>query len=95
MFKITEDCIENISLIEYFSSEAKKGSAEFEQLIKKFEAGPQFKFRMRDVEQVVYYIGYSDDCTSKSGFDPLDMYGEFYGCLDIQYLNANGEYERL
>jgi len=95
MFKITENCIESKFMTEYFSSEAKKGSEEFEQLIKKFEAEPQFKFRMRDVDQVVYYIGYSDDCTSKSGFDPLDMYGEYFGCLDIQYLNAKGEYERL
>jgi len=95
MFKIIEDCIENELLMDYFSSEAKKGSEEFEQLIKKFEAEPQFKFRMRDNDEVVYYIGYSDDCTSKSGFDPLDMYGEYYGCIDIQYLNAKGEYERL
>lgn len=95
MFKIIENCLENISLTEYYTSSAKKGSEEYEQLIKKFEAEPQFKFRMRDEDQVVYYIGYSDDCTRKSGFDPLDMYGEYYGCMDIQYLNAQGEYERL
>jgi hypothetical protein len=82
-------------MAEYFTSDAKKGSEEYEQLIKKFESEPQFKFRMRDHDQVVYYIGYSDDCTRKSGFDPLDMFGEYYGCIDIQYLNADGEYERL
>ncbi|KLU65428.1 hypothetical protein DEAC_c25650 [Desulfosporosinus acididurans] len=95
MFKITEDCVENKKFVEYFSSDAKKGTEEFEQLIKQFEAGPQFKFRMRDVDEVVYFIGYSDDNTKKSGFDPFDMYGEYYGCFDIQYLNEKGEYERL
>jgi hypothetical protein len=95
MFKITEDCLEKKALLDYFSSEAKKGTAEFEQLIKKFEAEPQYIFRMRDQDQEIYYIGYSDDCTRPRGFDPLDMYGEYYGCLDIQYLNAKGEYERL
>lgn len=95
MFKITEDCLEKRTFTEYFSSDAKKGTEEFEELIKKFESGPQYKFRMRDHDQQVYYIGYSDDCTRKSGFDPLDMYGEYYGCIDIQYLNVNGEYERL
>jgi hypothetical protein len=95
MFKITENCLENISMAEYFTSDAKKGSPEYEQLIKKFESEPQFKFRMRDHDQEVYYIGYSDDNTRKSGFDPLDMFGEYYGCIDIQYLNADGEYERL
>ena len=95
MFKITENCLENISLTEYFTSDAKKGSEEYELLIKEFEAGPQFIFRMRDQDLEVLYIGYSDDCTRKSGFDPLDMYGEYYGCMDIQYLNAEGEYERL
>ena len=95
MFKITEDCNKKKPFLEYYSSDAKKGTEEFDQLIKKFEAGPQFKFRMRDHDQEVYYIGYSDDCTRKSGFDPLDMYGEYYGCIDIQYLNENGEFERL
>lgn len=95
MFKITENCLENISMTEYYTSDAKKDSEEYEQLIKKFEAEPQFIFRMRNEDQEVYYIGYSDDCTRKSGFDPLDMYGEYYGCIDIQYLNAKGEYERL
>ena len=95
MFKITEDCLENKILEQYYTSDAKEGSEEFKQLIKKFEAEPQFKFRMRDEDQVVYYIGYSDDCTKKSGFDPLDMFGEYYGCLDIQYLNEKGEFERL
>lgn len=95
MFKITEDCIENKQFTEYFSSEAKKGTEEFEQLIKKFESGPQYKFRMRNVDEEVYFIGYSDDCSKKSGFDPFDMYGEYYGCFDIQYLNDKGEYERL
>ncbi|TGE39052.1 hypothetical protein E4K67_06185 [Desulfosporosinus fructosivorans] len=95
MFKITEDCVEKKAMSEYFSSEAKKGTAEFEELIKKFEAEPQYIFRMRDQDLEVYYIGYSDDCTRPRGFDPLDMYGEYYGCMDIQYLNAKGEYERL
>ncbi len=95
MFKITEFCVENKPLEEYFAPDVKKDSEEFEQLIKKFEAGQQFKFRMRNEDEEVYFIGYSDDCTKKSGFDPLDLYGEFYGCFDIQYLNAKGEYERL
>lgn len=101
MFKITENCIEDKLLEQfkfsnqYFTSEAKEGTEEFRQLIKKFEAGSQFKFRMRDQDQEVYFIGYSDDCTKKSGFDPLDMVGQYYGCVDIQYLNEKGEYERL
>lgn len=95
MFKITEDCVEKKALLEYFSSESKKDTAEFEELIKKFEAEPQYIFRMRDQDLEVYYIGYSDDCTRPRGFDPLDMYGEYYGCMDIQYLSAKGEYERL
>lgn len=95
MFKITEDCLEKKIMLEYYTSDAMKGTAEYEQLIKKFEAEPQFKFRMRDQDQEVLYIGYSDDCSKKRGFDPLDMYGEYYGCLDIQYLNEKGEYERL
>ena len=95
MFKITENCLENISMEEYYTSDAKKGSEEYEQLIKKFESEPQYIFRMRDQDLDVLYIGYSDDCTRPRGFDPLDMYGEYYGCMDIQYLNAQGEYERL
>ena len=95
MFKITEDCVENKKFTEYFSSEAKKGTPEFEELIKKFEAGPQYIFRMCDEDGEVLYIGYSDDNTKKSGFDPFDMYGEYYGCFDIQYLNDKGEFERL
>ena len=95
MFKITEDCLENKPTPDYLSSEGKKGTAEFEELIKKFEAEPQYMFRMRDQDLEVLYIGYSDDCTRPSGFDPLDMYGEYYGYMDIQYLNAKGEYERL
>lgn len=95
MFKIMEDCVEKKALLEYFSSEAKKGTVEFDELIKKFEAEPQYIFRMRDQDLEVLYIGYSDDCTRPRGFDPLDMYGEYYGCMDIQYLNAKGEYERL
>ena len=89
------DCIEIKPMTEYFSSDAKKGTEEFEQLIKKFEDEPQYIFRMRDQDQEVYYMGYSDDCTRPGGFDPLDMYGEYNGCLDIQNLNAMGEYERL
>ena len=95
MFKIIEDCSEKKALLEYYSSEAMKGTVEFEELIKKFEAEPQYIFRMRDQDLEVLYIGYSDDCTRPRGFDPLDMYGEYYGCMDIQYLNAQGEYERL
>lgn len=95
MFKITEDCLENKPMPDYFSSEAKKGTVDFEELIKKFEAEPQYIFRMRDQDLEVLYIGYSDDCNRPSGFDPLDMYGEYYGCMDIQYRNAKGEYERL
>lgn len=95
MFKITEDCIKSKAMTDYFSSDAPKGTEKFEQLIKEFEAGPQYIFRMRDHDQEVYYIGYSDDCTRPRGFDPLDMYGEYYGCIDIQYLNDKGEYERL
>lgn len=95
MFKITEDCLEKKVMLEYYTSDAQKGTVEYEQLIKKFEAEPQFKFRMRDQDQEVLFIGYSDDCSKKWGFDPLDMYGEYYGCLDIQYLNEKGEYERL
>jgi hypothetical protein len=101
MFKITENLIEDRLLDkfkfkqQYFTSEAREGTEEFKQLIEKFEAGPKFKFRMRDQDEEVYFIGYSDDCTKKNGFDPLDMLGEFYGCLDIQYLNEKGEYERL
>src|SRR5665648_1291010 len=75
MFKITEDCLENKPMPDYFSSEAKKGTVDFDELIKKFEAEPQYIFRMRDQDLEVLYIGYSDDCNRPSGFDPLDMYG--------------------
>lgn len=95
MFKITEFCLENKAMLDYYSSDAQKGTPEFEELIKKFEAGPQYKFRLRNEDEEVYFIGYSDDCTKKNGYDPLDMYGEYYGCFDIQYLNEVGEYERL
>lgn len=95
MFKITENCLEKKTFTEYFSSEAQKGTEEFEELIRKFESEPQYKFRMCDYDGEVFYIGYSDDCTHKNGFDPLDMYGEYYGCKDIQYLNEKGEYKRL
>ncbi|MDP4159675.1 MAG: hypothetical protein Q8911_07940 [Bacillota bacterium] len=101
MFKITENLIEDRLLEkfkfkgQYFTSEAKEGTEEFRQLIQKFEAGPQFKFRMRDHDQEVYFIGYSDDCTRTNGFDPLDMVGQYYSCIDIQYLNEQGEYVRL
>lgn len=95
MFKITEFCLENKPMADYYSSDAEKGTPEFEKLIEKFEAGPQYKFRLRNEEEEVYFIGYSDDCTKKSGYDPLDMFGEYYGCFDIQYQNEKGEYERL
>ena len=37
MFKIVEDCIEKKSMTEYYSSDAHKGTEEFEQLIKKLK----------------------------------------------------------
>ena len=49
-------------------------------------------FRMLDDDKNVYYEGMA---TSES-FDPLDDFGmPNDGCTEIQYRNANGEWETL
>lgn len=55
-----------------------------------------FKFRLLDDDGEVYFYGYSTSCDNEEAFDPLDFYGEAYGCTEIQYKNPKtGEYETL
>lgn len=95
MFKIVKDCLEDTDILCYSIPMVEIGTSEYKQMIEKFEAGQQFKFRLLDDDKIVYFIGFSDDCTSEKAFDPLDMYGEAYGCTEIQYLNQEGQWETL
>lgn len=49
-------------------------------------------FRLLDGDDIVYFVGLS---AVEDDFSPLDRYGEDYGCVWIQYKNANDEWEIL
>ena len=49
------------------------------------------KFRLYDDDGELYFEGASSD---SSNFDPLDYFGESYGCTDIKYYE-NGKWESL
>ncbi len=54
-------------------------------------------FRLFDDDGELYFSGvYFGDQNSQDAFDPLDRFGEKYGCTEIQYLNpATQKYETL
>lgn len=55
-----------------------------------------FKFRLLDDDGEVYFYGYSSSCDDEAAFEPLDCYGEAYGCTAIEYKDPEtGEYEQL
>lgn len=55
-----------------------------------------FKFRLLDDDGEVYFYGYSSSCDDEDAFEPLDCYGEAYGCTAIEYKDPEtGEYEQL
>ena len=55
----------------------------------------KYRFRLKDDDGEVYYIGYSDDCESEAGFAPLDDFAEGYaGCTTIEYY-IDGKWEVL
>ena len=55
-----------------------------------------FKFRLLDDDGEIYFYGYSSTCDDEAAFEPLDYYGEAYGCTIIEYKNSEtGEYEQL
>lgn len=49
-------------------------------------------FRLLDGDDIVYFVGLS---AVEDDFNPLDYYGIDYGCVWIQYKNANDEWEIL
>ena len=55
-----------------------------------------FKFRLLDDDGEIYFYGYSSTCDDEAAFEPLDYYGEAYGCTMMEYKNSEtGEYEQL
>ena len=55
-----------------------------------------FKFRLLDDDGEIYFYGYSSSCDDEAAFEPLDCYGEAYGCTAIEYKNPEtGEYEEV
>ena len=55
-----------------------------------------FKFRLLDDDGEIYFYGYSSSCDDEAAFEPLDCYGEAYGCTMIEYKDPKtGEYEQL
>ena len=55
-----------------------------------------FKFRLLDDDGEIYFYGYSSSCDDEAAFEPLDYYGEAYGCTMIEYKDPEtAEYEHL
>lgn len=52
----------------------------------------KYKFRIGDDDNNIYFYGVA---TRNDSFGPLDLYGEAYGCVWIEYLNDNNEWEVL
>ena len=50
---------------------------------------PTHEFRLLDSDGVIYFSGFSTDNETEGLFDPLDYFGESYGCTDIQYKFKN------
>ena len=72
----------------------KSGKAEYRNKGRSHEG--MFKFRLLDDDGGVYFYGYSSSCDDEAAFEPLDYYGEAYGCTMIEYKNPEtGEYEQL
>jgi hypothetical protein len=63
----------------------------------KLLAGEGSKFRMKDDDNNVYYVGrLVGDADSEEGFSPLDDFGTpDAGCTSIEYLKDNGKWEVL
>jgi len=51
----------------------------------------KFQFRLLDDDEEVYFLGLSGNSSS---FEPLDYFGNGFGCTDIQYFE-NGKWESL
>jgi len=52
------------------------------------------RFRLRDDDGEVYYLGRSDDQDSEAAFAPLDWATGYAGCTEIQYWR-DGHWETL
>ena len=67
------------------------GKNEYKNQGKKTQAMTE-KFRLLDDDGIVYFYGYA----TEQEFDPLDEYGECYGCTMIEYKNPiTKKYEML
>jgi len=85
---ITEDAVDDGKAIGEWSARFQNPENRFE----KCKEICNHKFRMLDDDNMVYYVGYSNDSSS---FQPLDDFGmPNAGCTDIQYLE-NGKWESL
>ena len=84
MFFITKNC----------ACISDSGKAEYRNKGRSHEG--MFKFRLLDDDGEIYFYGYSSSCDDEAAFEPLDYYGEAYGCTMIEYKDPEtGEYEQL
>ena len=84
MFFITKNC----------ACISDSGKAEYRNKGRNHEG--MFKFRLLDDDGEIYFYGYSSSCDDEAAFEPLDCYGEAYGCTMIEYKDPKtGEYEQL
>lgn len=44
-----------------------------------------YKFRLLDDNNVVYFEGYCDTNDDEEAFEPLDDFGDAFGCTKIEY----------
>ena len=103
MYKITEEfdlsedstAVKQVLIYHMVGVSKKEDPKAFADRVKKFESRPQYKFKLLDDDGITYYIGFSDDCTGESAFDPLDHYQNSDGCTKIQYENEWGQWETL
>lgn len=50
------------------------------------------KFRLLDEEGIVMFEGYS---SPDAGYEPLEEFGEKYGCVDIEYWSESEGWQSL
>lgn len=55
----------------------------------------KYSFRLLDGDGELYFSGRSTSDDDEEAFDPLDRTMAVYGCVEIQYLQANGVWETL
>ncbi len=49
------------------------------------------KFRLKDDDGEIYFYGKSSDSNSERAFEPLDDFGETFGCTSIEYYNKEAK----